>query len=269
MLLMLKQILVTQIAKIVPCLKKWNHRIPEIIYKHLGLTRFKIEGADFYLNPISTLDRALILYGGYDNFVIENVLKHLGPSDVCIDIGANIGYVSILAAVKTGALVYAFEPSSRELSRLFLNLHANPGARVAVFPVALAAADGSTELFIAPIINPGKNALMNRSNPNLTAEVVPQFRFDSLFPSQLLHRVKIIKIDVEGAEMQVLEGMRQSMERLNGAIIIIEITPKLLKRFNNTAAEIYSLFASCGFHSHFGMKDEVQYNEMFEKVPDA
>jgi Methyltransferase FkbM domain len=71
-----------------------------------------------------------------------------------------------------------------------------------------------------------------------------------------------VKIDVEGAEYAVLSGMKSFLKKNNLKTVIVEITPKFLKRFNHNKDGIYALMEECGFQATVHSSDW-QYDEVF------
>jgi len=205
-----------------------------------------------------------------DATILAKEIALLGEGDVFIDVGANIGYYSILAARRVGArgLVMSFEPSHREFTRLLANLALNGCTSVVPVSVALGSAPAIAELHIAPT-HTGLNTLHVSSAAahafrNAAAQRVLVPCFDD-FVAPLLgeRRVRLLKIDVEGAEMDVLLGMRESLQRQLFERIVVEITPRFLENFGRSKEALYELLESCGYAARF-RSQEWQYDEVFE-----
>src|SRR5437773_6069444 len=141
---------------------------------------------------------------------------------VVLDIGAHHGYYTILAAKKVGALghVSAFEPSLRERRRLLTHSRLNRCKNVRVEPVALASENGESILFVVDGRETGCNSLRPRAVDEPTHGVaVKTIKLDTYVTSLGLRHVDFIKIDAEGAELEILEGARSVLRRMRPAIL--------------------------------------------------
>jgi hypothetical protein len=90
-------------------------------------------------------------------------------------------------------------------------------------------------------------------------------RFDDLVPRLLgERRVRLLKIDVEGAEMAVLLGMRGSLRHGLFERIVLEVTPDFLEKFGHSKTALYALLEECGYQPRF-RSEASQYDEVFER----
>lgn len=141
------------------------------------------------------------------------LLDHLSPGDTVVDVGANVGYVSLLAAsrVGTNGRVVAFEPNPAVRARLVAHVAAN-GQQGVIHVSALALGDltGPATLHVPPAAAESGIASLHLT-PALaqrrpTATAVQTTRFDDWLAATPLGAVFLMKIDVEGAEAEVLRG---------------------------------------------------------------
>ncbi len=164
-------------------------------------------------------------YGGYETvFILE---KFLRKGDVYIDIGANYGYLSINAASLVGdaGLVIAVEPEPRVREMLAHNLWLNK-ANVSIEPSAISEVEGEISFNVAKEIGLSRLDNTSKSNHGLDLEervTVPVTTLDSCVakhcPESL---VRLIKIDVEGHELNILKGA-SNIFKINTAIFILEV----------------------------------------------
>jgi FkbM family methyltransferase len=165
-------------------------------------------------------------YSGYERGTTR-LLGQLLPSKSCVfDVGANVGYYSVLAAaLASSGEVHAFEPwppAFRWLSRNaalngFPNLHLNQ--------VALSDADGWERLFL-PADRAWSNAsLLGGFTEQRDSLPVQAMRFDTYCQRHGIRRVDLIKLDVEGGEMKVLEGLGALLEEWWPDIICEVLAP--------------------------------------------
>jgi FkbM family methyltransferase len=147
------------------------------------------------------------------------LLANLGPGQVFVDVGANVGYYSLLAAQLVGprGRVVAFEPNVRVRARLEDHVRWNRvGDIVTVVGAALAdVRDGALDLFVPERDEESGIASLHRTplleGKGATAMRVPSQRLDDWLEGSSLPRINVMKIDVEGAEARVLEGMRRTL----------------------------------------------------------
>lgn len=180
-------------------------------------------------------DHSLCLYvsGTFEPnefFFLGQILK---PGMTMLDVGANEGLYTLFSASRVGATgrVVAFEPSSRERRKLQRNLARNQLVNVTVVPTALGSREGTAALQIASGVHSGHNTLgtlVYDDAPAVGVEHVPVERLDSVMDRLGLGRVDIIKIDVEGSEVSVLDGARETLAA-HRPVLFIEANDKALR----------------------------------------
>ncbi|HEX7155022.1 MAG TPA: FkbM family methyltransferase [Thermoanaerobaculia bacterium] len=140
--------------------------------------------------------------GTYERDAQQTFAAHIKPGDVVYDIGANVGFFTLLAArlAGDGGHVYAFEPLPRNLTFLRRHLTLNRLTNVTVLPLAVAAAPGVARF------QEGSNPSMGGLAPEGTLEVETS-SLDALD----LRPPRFMKIDVEGAESEVLAGALRTL----------------------------------------------------------
>jgi len=173
---------------------------------------FKIvrrHGVLLLLNYRNYVDRELLFYGRYERDQIDTLtaamLRH--GCDVFFDVGANIGLYSLIVATRRLAgKVMAFEPDARSLGALQANLVINRIADIVeVRPIALGDHDG----VVGFTPDPGTSSCRSRVSADGTISV-PCAKLDTLLPTS--GKRLFFKIDVEGHELSVVDGMRQVLE---------------------------------------------------------
>ncbi|MCP2729721.1 FkbM family methyltransferase [Symplocastrum sp. BBK-W-15] len=247
-------------------IKKGKYRIAQILKYLFGSAIYEIDGVKLELNPISITDQRLISAKGHDPLVKELIMTLLNQGGTFLDIGANIGYFSLGAAKMPNVKVLAFEPSPRELIRLYRNICLNNYTNVIVFPYGLAESNKTLPLYLSSDYHPGMNSVLDlQSSAKLPTVNCQFFALDRLIPESILEDIRLCKIDVEGFEISVLNGMKNSMKFMNQATFVVEISPSFLPKAGNKVHEIYDFFAAYGYQPKFGINEKVQYNEVFYK----
>jgi FkbM family methyltransferase len=172
--------------------------------------------------PISHAHVGSIAGGNLESAVQEAIVRHLGRGDVFYDIGANLGFFSLLAAHLSGlheGRVYAFEPAPDNAEAIRRNAALNEIPNVEVIAKAVSDRAGHGRLQV--VDDQSWSKLVEYGNHPFTERVidVELVAIDDLVHSGELLPPAVIKIDVEGAELAVLEGMRETIERHRPAII--------------------------------------------------
>jgi FkbM family methyltransferase len=139
-------------------------------------------------------------------------------NEVVIDVGAHYGFYTLLASRLVGkeGYVFAFEPSSRNFRRLSLNLQLNSIQNAKTFNFALGNFEGSARLYHSHYSG-GHSIFFKRGTDS---EIVAVKRLDNVVKQAGLERISLIKIDVEGAEKDVLEGALQTIKKCRPRITI-------------------------------------------------
>jgi len=239
-----------------------KYRLAQLLYKVFGLVAFDLEGFTIELNPVAAIDRALILGLAHDEVVSEQI-RRISPGKTFIDIGANIGYFSLYAASRSIG-VYAFEPSPREAERLRRNVALNRFTSVTVFEQGISRTKEVLPLHLGMDYNPGQNSVLevSASSESVACSFAPLHTF--LSPEQLKD-VGLVKIDVEGFELSVLQGMEEVIPHLT-CPVVVEITPAFFAKAGHTAQDVYDFMQSHGYRSLVGLNERARrYDEVFVK----
>jgi FkbM family methyltransferase len=168
--------------------------------------------------------------------------------DWVIDVGANVGLVSLPLCARVGpaGTVWAIEPLPRNVDRLIAIKTQNGLSQLHVIPAALGAADGQGALHVPTSRGSGWASLVKEAHSDI-ALTVPVRALDSLVAeAHVPGRLRLIKIDVEGFEPQVLEGARETILGLR-PYIQCEFHDGLLREGGSTARRLLEQFATLGY----------------------
>lgn len=150
---------------------------------------------------------------------LENLLRRqLRPGMSFVDIGANIGYFSVMAAGLVGPSggVVSVEPEAGNLALLTANLWRNGHRNAQIAPVAVYSHTGELT-FAVPDISRAAGHVVGEGEEGVT---IPCISLDDLLGDR---RMDMLKIDAEGADLQVLRGGRRVLEANPGAIVVVEV----------------------------------------------
>jgi len=199
-------------------------------------------------------DHSLCLYvsGTFEPNEFHFLGQILKPGMTVLDVGANEGLYTLFSARRVGAAgrVVAFEPSSRERSKLQRNVRRNRLGNVTVVPCAVGSSEGTAALQIAAGVHSGHNtlgALVYDDAPAVGVEHVPVERLDTLIERLGVATVDVIKIDVEGAELHVLEGARRTLAA-HRPILMVEANDEALQAQGASTASLLAF-----------LRDELDY----------
>jgi len=201
-------------------IKRWWKKklLPKTPY-----ARFEVQGHSMIVKMQRNMIQTMYYRGFYEPETTEYMKQTIKPNDVVIDVGANVGYFTLIMAKLVGpkGVVYAFEPS-RELRGILLkNIEANGYRdRVIIVPYAVADFNGTAKFFINR--QHGQSGLQPRKG---TTEIVlvPTTTLDYVLAD--IPNIRLIKIDIEGSEVDALRGMQKTMRRLPNMDIVFEFLP--------------------------------------------
>jgi len=190
---------------------------------------YRVEGGLIYLNlheSAAMVQRAMSAYEPAKHALIR---RHLRPGMTFIDVGANKGDFTLLAARLAGnsGTVISIEPAPENHSVLQRSIELNDYTNIRVLQVALSDRDGTANLQIGS--TSGSHTLSPEFN-GLRTVAVPTRTLDGVVAEQQLGSVDMIKIDVQGLELAVLRGASQTLRANPGIILLLDLPKQSEKR---------------------------------------
>ena len=196
------------------------------------------------------LSRCVYVCGSYEPNEFNYLASYLKPGMVVVDAGANEGLYSLFASRRVGdaGLVLAVEPSPRELGCLRNNIARNHMSNIRVVPMALSDRTGRTILKLAEDEHAGQNTLGEFVYDIQSAGTheVEQRPLDTLLAQENVQRVDLIKADIEGAELALLVGARETLRRYKPTLLC-EIYGTALEHQDARAAKILNVLDDVGY----------------------
>jgi FkbM family methyltransferase len=207
-----------------------------------------IFGANLELDLTNYVDRTIFM-GCYEPLNTSLFKRILGSRGTMVDVGANIGYFTLLAAHLVGmdGKVIAIEAHPSNFEILLSAIKRNGLEQVVPLNIGLSDEDGSGQVIMA-----------NQSEfANRTASMVPQAglsgptvsvrRFDDCISDWKIETIDLLKVDVDGFETKVIRGATESLRSGRIKNLIIELNEDWLYASGSSAAELTSLLTEAGF----------------------
>lgn len=226
-------------------MKRW----PAIFSSHPFSRKCKVDsGAWMRLGLIDVIERNLIVHACWDEPIATVMREAIEPGATVVDIGANIGYFSLLAASLCGpeGRVLCVEPSQRNLSRLCEHLWMNRVGIATVLSTAAGRASGWADVAFPTYNNAGAATL--RPVRTVQTQRTLVLALDDVFEAHGLDP-QFIKLDVEGYELEALRGMERTLRRCT-PIVVCELTDGFLRELDQTANELLGYMEGLGYRCH-------------------
>ncbi len=203
-----------------------------------------VQGHKMFLDPLDTL--GLSLKEVYEPFETEIVKEKIKKGDVVLDIGANIGYYTLIFAriVGENGKVFAFEPDPTNFSLLKKNVEINGYKNVELMQKAVSNKTEKIKLYLSRD-NSGDHRIYDSSDGRQSIEI-ESIRLDDYF-KDYNGAINFIKMDIQGAEGGVVQGMSNLLGKQKNITIITEFWPIGLKRFGVEPDECLNLLLNSGF----------------------
>jgi FkbM family methyltransferase len=244
-------------------------------YRYLGDRMALInlrDGTPFVVDTQSLdISLSLITHGFWEDWIEPHVVGALQPGMTFVDIGANIGYYTVLGAKAVGAAgqVIAFEPNPRAYQILTTNLFIN-GTRAVAHQMALGSRVSEATLFVnqeesggAHVSNDPNSRALSLNYKTIPIKVT---RLDDVIQRSV--NIDVIKIDVEGYEPDVLLGAQKTIERLPNVRLAIELAPDAWAGQGHDPAMVLRMLTSMGFRLSLikpGFVEELTVEELLNQ----
>jgi len=188
---------------------------------------------------------------------------YLREGEIFVDIGANIGLFTLIASHKVGknGQVYSFEPCSKTYQRLVKNIDLNEMSNAKCFQIALSDHTGQVEMNMSLDGYDAWNSIVKpTAGDSFTVETVRTVKWDEFaHEHNLMGRVTMMKIDVEGWESHVLSGGRECFERTDAPVLQIEFTDEASQSAGTSCQALYHQLEELGYQMFI-------YNEKSKRI---
>lgn len=215
-------------------------------------------GAKICADTKDMIQRYLYMFGIWEPVVSEWINRSLRPTDTFIDVGANVGYHTLFAShlVAGGrsgnrGRVVAIEPLAPAHRSLCRNLEVNGNDNVRSVQAAVAETGGRMKLHLRHSYNWGGASVVRPRDKLEKSYDVPALPWDAAVTDEEMGSARIIKIDVEGSEGTVMDGVAKRLTEARADLeILIEISPARLAAVGRTERDVLGPFLSAGFRAY-------------------
>ena len=220
--------------------------------KQPHLWQLRLHGRPFVVWINETIGRRLFVVRRFEDADIAHFQSLLRPGETVLDVGGNIGLHAVAFATTVGAhgRVHSFEPFRRNTLLLALNAELNSLENIRVHQMVVTDQAG---LSLSPTVpmNDTAFAYFSTAPAGGGTSVVPTTTLDRFVSDHKVEYVAGIKIDVEGAEYNVLKGASDLFSNATARprFVMVEIATEHLKRFGHSYQDISSFFDSRGYEA--------------------
>ena len=227
----------------------------------LGISRFllpetrrkivhtRINGYDLLVIANEDVGRSIHFGRSYEPAESAFLSKAIRAEDICVDIGANVGYYTMLMAQAAGiGEVHAFEPIALNASLVRSSVELNGFINVRVNQCAVGDHTGTTS-FIQSVDSAYSSIHDTQRKPVARSTTVPVVTLDDYIGHEAIDHIDVVKADVEGAEVLVLPGMQQLLADTNRAprLIMLELVELNLQAFGSSVGQLVGTMQDFGY----------------------
>jgi FkbM family methyltransferase len=214
-----------------------------------------VSTSDFVGNNVYTT-------GLYDSGLIWFLKEYLHNGDVFWDVGAYIGDTTCIASRFVGnkGWVHAFEPSPYNYKMLCENIRMNNLKNVKSYKTALGSEKSVANIFLRSTSNRGADSLVPLKIEEQDYEITPITSIDILLKNPQMKCPSLIKIDVEGYELEVLKGARNLLNSSQAPILTLEYIMRL-PRADYNVKEIYDFIKNLNSYYIYELKSEANIRQ--------
>ncbi len=212
-----------------------------------------VNGYELLVLANEEVGRAVHFGQRYESPETNYLQKIITSNSVCIDIGANIGYFTILMAkTAISGRVYAFEPIPLNASLLRASVELNELDNVEIIESAVGATDGQTTL--SQSTDGAYSSIRNTARKAVERLIhVPITTLDTFVRERSLYSIDVLKVDVEGAEGLVLMGSQELLRdrKRKPRVILMELFDENLSSYDTSASALIDIIQGFGYTAFF------------------
>lgn len=219
--------------------------IHKAIVKHSSSDFVMIGENKIYLDQNDSL--RLSIHGSHEPFETELLSKWIKESDYVLDLGANIGYFTLIMSKLVGdsGKVFSFEPSMDNFEILKKNIKVNNCNNVIIENMAVGNKNGEIKLYLSD--NQSMHTLYENTISTNRSVTVPIIKLDDYYNKKSINKINVIKMDVEGAELDTLRGMSNILTENKDVVLFVEFNPESIKKAGMLPKDQLAFIDDLGF----------------------
>lgn len=211
-----------------------------------------------HLNTKDFIQHTIFVTGRWDDDIAHAIRSTLRPGDVFVDIGANVGYFSLLAS-QLCSKVFSFEPNPGCLEQLNKNIELNKRKNIVAKPVGLADKSRIADFHVHDVSNIGGGTLRAGRGEKFSVKL------DTLDAHLSGESIRLIKLDIEGAEVLALKGASSVLSRPDGPDVICEVSENGLRQLGASKEELFGMMLSYGYKNK--IISQIRKSNLTDDVP--
>lgn len=203
-------------------------------------------GIQFELHLEEYLMKQVYLYDIYEKNTIRHLRKLIKPGAICVDCGANSGFYAMTLCALAGkkGQVHAFEPVSINFNRLMRNASLNDFPQLNANQMGLSNGEKTLEIFFGGS-NLGTASMYTTQKSQ--KETISLRTLDGYCAEKGINHLDLLKVDVEGAELECLQGAQQILQNSPDMVLVMEIMEDNCRRAGYSAKELFDFVIKMGF----------------------
>lgn len=229
-------------------------------------------GFEILVDPVfdKGLEGSIYYHGTYEAGTLNVIKGCLRKGDSFIDIGSNIGLMSLFASQLIGenGTVYSFEPEPETFGILKKNIEINKRNNILTFDTAIGSETNTATIYSGTRGSRGSASLIKPDEKNSSGKEVQVQTLDEFIAANTISNIRMIKIDVEGWELEVLKGARQLLGNPNAPIVSIEYSG-LHPVQNGQLLEVYKYILSVNDYGVYKLEKGKEIVSKLIKIEDV
>ena len=232
----------------------WDHIcLPYVNWRELMLTGITRNGIRFRCDSRDVIQQYIFYFGIWEPHITSFIKKRLKRRDIFIDIGANIGYYSLMASKYCDSIV-AIEASPKICAMLKDNITRNEADNVRTVNVAISEKIGEAKIYQGPPKNIGGTTIMStiaHANDMKLEATVRTAPLVNVLTADEMANARLVKIDVEGSEYPIIKNILKNVDKFRTDVeIILELSPEGCTQFGVTLEDVLRDFSDSGFRAY-------------------
>jgi FkbM family methyltransferase len=251
----------------------WNNLLVHLWWLETSVLARTFFGSEMRVDAEDIVGRYIYYFGVWEPILTAWIRQRLVPGDTFIDVGANVGYFSLLASQLVGdsGKVVSIEAAPQTFSVLAENVVRNHADNVRTINMAAWDSEETLQIFSKAGNTLGTTTIMPGWAKQWNLEPycqVPAAPLSKMLTSEELESARLIKIDVEGAEWRAIVGLLPALAACRTDLeIVMEVAHEMLRAEGQSCEDLLTLFQSMGFHPYHVENDYSAMAYLSKQMP--